>query len=349
MARILLELTNRCNLSCHHCFDERHAGTGDLPLPIVQKVLQEGHQCSIDHVGFTGGEPTIHRQFPEILKLVSQAGYAFSFVTNGLNFPKIFPLLLRYRERLQGVTFSLDGAREVTHDQLRGKGSFRQVMRAASLCMMKELPFTLNMVLTRENREEVGAIVSLAARLGSGGVRFAHLMESRPTVDNHLGLSLDERREVERTIWTLRETAPVPIGMAPGYFHATPFFPCGPLELEEYNLDYRGNLTLCCHLSGLSGTNEGADVIGNLHDMSLMEACTRFRQRVAVYLADKQTRVKNAGLTQEEYFPCVYCVKYMGKAVSDGPVTFMPLIEPDGMSEKRRINVHVDTSRSATS
>ncbi|MCZ6485584.1 MAG: radical SAM protein, partial [Acidobacteria bacterium] len=169
MARILLELTNRCNLSCHHCFDERHAGTGDLPLPIVQKVLQEGHQCGIDHVGFTGGEPTIHRKFPEILKLVSQAGYAFSFVTNGLNFSKIFPLLLRYRERLQGVTFSLDGAREVTHDRLRGKGSFRQVMRAASLCMMKELPFTLNMVLTRDNREEVGAMVSLAARLGSGG------------------------------------------------------------------------------------------------------------------------------------------------------------------------------------
>jgi len=75
--------------------------------------------------------------------------------------------------------------------------------------------------------------------------------------------------------------------------------------------------------------------MGNLHDMSLMEACTRFRQRVAVYLAEKQTRVKNATLTQEEYFPCVYCVKYMGKAVSDEPVPFMPLIEPDGIGEKR--------------
>ena len=335
MARILLELTNRCNLSCHHCFDERHAGTGDLPLPIIQKVLEEGHSCGIDHIGFTGGEPTIHPQFPEILKLVSQAGYTFGFVTNGLNFSKIFPLLLRYRQTLQGLTFSLDGAREGTHDRLRGRGSFRQVMRAASRCMMKELPFTFNMVLTRDNREEVGAMVSLAARLGSGGVRFAHLMESRPTGANHLDLSLDERREVERTIWALQETAPLPMGMAPGYFHAAPFFPCAPLELEEYNLDYRGNLTLCCHLSGLSGTNEGADVMGNLHDMSLMEACTRFQKRVAVYLADKQTRVTSAALTPEEHFPCVYCVKYMGKSVSDAPVTFMSLIKPDGIDEKR--------------
>jgi organic radical activating enzyme len=51
-------------------------------LPIVQKVLKEGHSCGIAHVGLTGGEPTIHPQFPEILKLVSQAGYTFSFVSN---------------------------------------------------------------------------------------------------------------------------------------------------------------------------------------------------------------------------------------------------------------------------
>ena len=61
------------------------------------------------------------------------------------------------------------------------------------------------------------------------------------------------------------------------------------------------------------GTNEGKDVIGNLHSISLMEACARFRQRVAVYIADKQERVRNATLTEEDYFPCVYCVKYMGK------------------------------------
>ena len=46
------------------------------------------------------------------------------------------------------VTFSLDGAHEATHDRLRGTGSFRRVMRAASLCVVKELPFSLSMVVT---------------------------------------------------------------------------------------------------------------------------------------------------------------------------------------------------------
>ncbi len=62
----------------------------------------------------------------------------------------------------------MDGAREETHDRLRGKGSYRRVMRAASICVVKELPFTLNMVLTAQNRNEIGEMVVLAEQLGSG-------------------------------------------------------------------------------------------------------------------------------------------------------------------------------------
>ena len=41
MARLVIELTNRCNLRCRHCFEERHAGTGDLSLEIIKKVLEK--------------------------------------------------------------------------------------------------------------------------------------------------------------------------------------------------------------------------------------------------------------------------------------------------------------------
>ena len=162
MARLVIELTNRCNLRCQHCFEERHAATGDLSLEIIEKVLREGKGCGIDHLAFTGGEPTIHRQFPEIIRRVCEAGYTFSFVSNGINFPRIYPLLLLHRQWFTGVTFSLDGAREETHDRLRGKGSYRSVMQAASICVFKDLPFTFNMVLTAQNRHEVGEMVWLA-------------------------------------------------------------------------------------------------------------------------------------------------------------------------------------------
>jgi MoaA/NifB/PqqE/SkfB family radical SAM enzyme len=280
VSRLVVELTNRCNLRCQHCFDERHAATGDLPLAILEKVLREGKDCGIDHLSFTGGEPTIHRQFDEIVRRVCEAGYTFSFVSNGVRIPQIYPLLVAYRSSFHGATFSLDGAREDTHDALRGNGSYRQVMRAASICVFKNLPFALNMVLTARNRQEVGEMVELAARLGSGGIRFGHLMQTPDTALHGLDLSPQERRDIETEIWRLKESASVHVTMAPGYYSESPFFPCGPLELEEFNLDYRGNLTLCCQLSGFTGGNAGTDVMGNLHDVSLAEACGRFGRRV---------------------------------------------------------------------
>jgi MoaA/NifB/PqqE/SkfB family radical SAM enzyme len=313
LSRIVIELTNRCNLSCGHCFEDRHAATGDLPLEILEKVLREGKSCGIDQMSFTGGEPTIHRQFKEIINCVAEANYPFSFVSNGASFPQIYPLLLQHRNWFAGVTFSLDGAREATHDRLRGKGSYRHVMRAIAICAFKELPFTLNMVLTAENRNEILEMVALAEQLGSSGLRFGHLMSTPETALRKLDLTPDERREVESEIWGFKKSASIPVGMAPGYFSESPLFPCGPLELEEYNLDYNGNLTLCCQLSGHSGPAYSADIICNLNEMTLAEACERFRERVEMYLADKRAVISKGEFGRLDHFPCWYCLKYLGK------------------------------------
>jgi MoaA/NifB/PqqE/SkfB family radical SAM enzyme len=313
MARLVIELTNRCNLHCQHCYEERHAATGDLSLVILEQVLQEGKSCGIDHLAFTGGEPTIHRQFAEIIARVCTAGYTFSFVSNGMNFPKIYPLLQRSRQWLRAVTFSLDGAREQTHDWQRGQGSYRRVLQAISICRVKDIAFYLNVALTARNRHEVAEMVGLAERLGSHGLRFGHLMPTPETVLRQLDLSPQERREVEGEIWSLQKSAAVRVGMAAGHFSDSPFFSCAPLALQEFNLDYRGNLTLCCQLSGYAETPSETDVIGNLQEMTLAEACAQFRQRVEHYLADKRAKVERGALSELDHFPCWYCVKYLDK------------------------------------
>ena len=214
MARIVIELTNRCNLQCLHCFGERHAATGDLPMKIVDKVLSEGKSCQINQLSFTGGEPTTHRHFREIVRRVAEAHYEFGIVSNGSNFIHVYPVLVAQRERFKGVTFSLDGALEQTHDRLRGKGSYRRVLQAASICTFKDLPFSFNMVLTACNRHELGEMVSLARQLGARGVRFAHLMSTPDTYQRGLDLSPGERREVEGEIWQLQSDALIPVEAA---------------------------------------------------------------------------------------------------------------------------------------
>ena len=98
-------------------------------------------------------------------------------------------------------------------------------MRAASICVVKELTFTLNMVLTAQNRNEIGEMVVLAEQLGSAGVRFGHLMPTPETALRKLDVSPEDRREIESEIWGLKQRASIPVGMAPGYFQRVSFFP----------------------------------------------------------------------------------------------------------------------------
>jgi len=234
-------------------------------------------------------------------------------VSNGSTFPQIYPVIVTRRRWFKGVTFSLDGAREETHDHLRDAGSYRQVLKAASICVARSLPFSFNMVVTARNRQEIEEMVELANKLGSHGVRFGHLMPTLNTALRKLDLSPEERREIEGKIWALQKNSPVPIGMASGYYTASPFFACGPLAMEEFNLDCTGNLTLCCQLSGISGPRPDTDLMGSLQEMSLVEACERFRQRVGIYLEDKRSRVSRGEFGELDYFPCWYCVKYLDK------------------------------------
>ena len=340
MARVIVELTNRCNLRCRHCFPERHAATGDLPVSILERLVGEGKTCGIDHLCFSGGEPTIHRQFKGIVARVCEAQYTFSFVSNGLNFPRLVPLLKEHRRWFRGVTFSLDGAREATHDRLRGDGSYRQVMRAATTCVFNDLPFTFNMVLTAHNRTEVDELVRLGGQLGSRGLRFGHLMFTPRTHSHGLDLSPIERREVEDQIWQLKKTAPVNVDMAPGYYSESPFFPCAPLELEEFNVDYRGNsrsVAICqatleqmlaARWSAICATSpwpRRADASGS-------ESVCTWQTSMPEW-----SRAHSVNWTISH---AVYCVNYLGKVSPELPLSW-PTSVPDPATGTGRTVIHL--------
>jgi MoaA/NifB/PqqE/SkfB family radical SAM enzyme len=312
MPRIVIELTNRCNLRCQHCFSGRHGGRDDLPLEVFHKILAEASANGFDHLTFTGGDPTVHPQFAELLRLTDGAGYRFGFVTNGWNFPTIYPCLQPYRDRLDVITFSLDGATESSHDQLRGEGSFRRVLKAISLCVVEEIPFTFNMVVTAHNRHELGAMVHLATQLGSSGLRFGHLMPAAHSTLQSFDLSPWERKKVEAEIWDLQSRSPIPIAMAPGY-HTTSLFPCAPLQMQELNIDCQGNMTKCCHLSGHGEGVGRGDIIGNLRDMSFGEAYARLVEENERFRAEKNRRLVSGTFTDSDFFPCWYCSLYYRK------------------------------------
>lgn len=306
MKRIIVELTNRCNLSCQHCFSGRHGGRDDLPMAVLDNVLSRAKDLDIKDLSFTGGEPSLHPQFAEIIRLTYEGGYEFGFVSNGWNFAKVSTFILPFRDRLRAITFSLDGASEDTHDSLRGKGSYRKVLSAVSVCVVHDIPFTFNMVVTRHNRHELEEMAQLASQLGGHGLRYGHLMHSQLTTALGYDLSVVERKAVEAEIWLLRETYDIPIAMGPGY-HTTNLFPCAPLHLQELNIDCRGYLIKCCHLSGHEGDVGREDVIADLNQVGLEEAYALLAEENEGFLTKKKAHLANGSFKDADFFHCWYC------------------------------------------
>jgi pyruvate-formate lyase-activating enzyme len=309
MTKLVVELTDRCNLRCGHCPSGRHGGRSELPLEVLRRVLAEARRCGIDHLAFSGGEPTLHRRFAEVVASTAEAGLDFSMVTNGWSFPKHMDALLPYRDRLRMVTFSLDGAHEGTHDALRGRGSYRRVLQAASACVLRALPFAFNMVLTRDNRAEAPALVRLAAGLGALGVRFGHLMSDPHPASAGLELDPEERKALDAELKALQAESGFPVGFAPGGW-SEDLFPCSALREEECNLDWRGRLGLCCHLSGFTGAEQA--VAADLNAIALPEGLDALRRLRDDLRREKRERRESADWGDDDHFACWYCAKRFG-------------------------------------
>lgn len=144
-------VTYRCNASCHFC-DIWEKPSPYVTLEAVEANLRDLKKLGVKVVDFTGGEPLLHRQLPEILAMARKMGFITTVTTNGLLYPK-------QAEKLKGLIdmlhFSLDSADAQTHDQGRGVKCFDYVMESIAIARrLGERPDILFTVF-EENIEEI--------------------------------------------------------------------------------------------------------------------------------------------------------------------------------------------------
>ena len=210
---------------------------------------------------------------------------------------------------MRAITFSLDGAREVTHDALRGRGSYRRVLQAASVCVLRGLPFGFNMSLTRANYGEAAETITLAAALGALGVRFGHLMSDPNPAAAALELGPEERKALDAELRRLQAESDFPVGLAPGGWSAD-LAPCDPLRAREVNIDWQGRLGLCCHLSGFAGQEQA--VAADLNRVGLREALAALDRLRDGLMDAKRRRRGNGDWRDDDHFACWHCAKRFG-------------------------------------
>lgn len=125
-----IEVTTHCNSTCSHCFVRAaNAECAELPETMVRDIILEGFNLGYRYLHLTGGEPLLWRGIFETLDYASSLGYEKVLInTNGsLLTDGVAHRLSAYDGLL--ISVSLDGPGP-QHDQLRGKNSYRQVMRS---------------------------------------------------------------------------------------------------------------------------------------------------------------------------------------------------------------------------
>ncbi|MBZ5711734.1 radical SAM protein [Nannocystis pusilla] len=186
-----VRLTFDCNDRCVFCLDAHtHDGTNRDREEIKAQIL-DGRRRGATRLILSGGEPTIHPNFVDFVRLGRRAGYRkIQTVTNGRMFA--YPEFLRAAldAGLGEITFSIHGPNARIHDALVGtRGAFDEEVKGLRGALADGRPVVNIDVCV--NRGNVRQLPELMATFTAMGVREFDLLHVIP-----FGRAYSEGREV---------------------------------------------------------------------------------------------------------------------------------------------------------
>jgi radical SAM protein with 4Fe4S-binding SPASM domain len=153
-----MDLTHRCNEVCIHCLVPRDKQ--DMSMEAVRSIIEQSAQLGFVSLSFSGGEPTLHKHFWEILELSEALGFYITVFTNGLPLDeeKIARLAAYQPEQVRISVYSMDAA---VHDRITTiPGSHEKTMACVRGLMAHGTRLYINcpvMTLNVEGWREVAA------------------------------------------------------------------------------------------------------------------------------------------------------------------------------------------------
>ncbi len=158
---VIWNVTKKCNLSCRHCY----AATSESPEPELnlkegKKLIDDLSAFGCPVILFSGGEPLIRQDLPELADYAVSKGLRAVISTNGTLIDQKTAEKLK-KIGLSYVGISIDGLRDI-HDRFRGhKGAFDDAMKGIRACKNAGLKVGLRFTVCRENVGEIPGIFKL--------------------------------------------------------------------------------------------------------------------------------------------------------------------------------------------
>lgn len=151
---IEIDITGRCNYRCIYCRNGDMNPFGDMDYNVLIKLLEECKTNNVFSISLSGGEPTLHKRFYDIVSFMGLMGIPWSLTTNGYNIDKQLAEHLS-KNNVQTIFITLTGFSDKTEEKFKGRSKcFSRVIDAIGVCQDCNIPLTLGYLLTHRNLSE---------------------------------------------------------------------------------------------------------------------------------------------------------------------------------------------------
>jgi radical SAM protein with 4Fe4S-binding SPASM domain len=186
--------TNRCNLSCLHCYSKADLDAVDtLSTRDIMETLPKLKANGVKFLIFSGGEPLTRKDLFEIAARCREIGIITYLSTNGLYVKH--SNARRILDTFDYIGISIDGSPDV-HDRFRGlKGSFTESMKAVDLLnSYGQTKVGIRFTITKDTYDDLPFIFQLAEEHRIPKVYISHLVYSGRGLENlDMDLSKEQR------------------------------------------------------------------------------------------------------------------------------------------------------------
>jgi MoaA/NifB/PqqE/SkfB family radical SAM enzyme len=159
-------------------------------------VVNWCRQQGVGEITLLGGEPSLHRDFPEMVKRAYHQGLHVRVVTNGhQRFRRLLADEWIDPRHLSRVAVSLDSLDPGVQDKFRGPGAWQDATETIDLLRNKEVLFDINVTAVRSVLDGLPALIDSARQAGCRRVNV-HWPSSMG-----IGRSLDADQIPDRVTW----------------------------------------------------------------------------------------------------------------------------------------------------
>lgn len=191
---LFIRILEACNANCFMCDFRQSKDQYRFSPKDMEEILPRVKEEGIKYIRLTGGEPLLHKDILDFLRLIKKQGMKSSIITNGFFLEKKINALVE--AGLNQIIVSIDGTYPETHDRIRNTPDlFNRAIRGLRKAVITGIVCRVNTVCGFHNFREMPQLQDLLTEIGVHQWELSSLKLERP-----LEHSAEDRLDIEGVI-----------------------------------------------------------------------------------------------------------------------------------------------------